>query len=83
MHEVKVFDGAGKLKFVISKEVLVKRSTNIMRAMLSDRDRNQIIKFGDDPREKNQNFLDSAWYQNLSSLKREWGTDLEALTELK
>ncbi len=48
MYEVKVFDGMGNLKQVITPHDLEIRSITRLRSMITDRDRQQIESFEDE-----------------------------------
>ncbi len=48
MYEVKVFDGMGNLKKVITAEDLEARSIARLRSMITERDRQQINSFEDE-----------------------------------
>ncbi len=48
LYEVKIFDGGGNLLKVVPPEVLEKRSTEQAREMITDRDRQHVLRFEDE-----------------------------------
>jgi len=48
LYEVKIYDGSGKLVNIISPADLDKRSTDYVRAQLTERDRDHIMSLEED-----------------------------------
>ncbi len=48
LYEVKVYDSSGKLVNVVSPEDLDKRSTEFVRAQLTERDKQHILSLEED-----------------------------------
>lgn len=48
LYEVKIYDGSGNLVNIISRQDLERRSTDYVRAQLTERDREHILSLEED-----------------------------------
>lgn len=48
LYEVKIYDGGGNLLNIVSPQEMEKKSTESMRALFSQRDREHIMSLEDD-----------------------------------
>ena len=48
LYEVKIYDGSGNLVNIISRQDLERRSTDYVRAQLTERDREHILSLTED-----------------------------------